>query len=384
MECRKCKREIPEGSKYCMYCGAVQTVKASTKNRGSKQGTAIKRGNTWTAVWTEETYLDEEGKLHQKRDTKGGFKTKTAALAYAAAPKTDKPQSPTLRAYWTGWKASDYLDLSASKQTAYRIAWNRLEPLAAYRMDELTIDMLQRRVNDAVSTYYPARDMKTVLSHLFTRAVAEGTARTNLAEYIRLPSLEEKEIHPFAEDEIRALWTAYSAGDNFVGYILLMIYSGMMPGELFRLKKDMIDWDAHEIRGCGLKTKKRRETPIVFPAMIEPVLRDLTESSRSRMEYVLCMNRDSFYDRFHEALARVGVPDRAPYSCRHTTATALAMVNSQPSVIQEVMRHSKFATTQRYIHPTNESVHAAVDSLGMTAKANGSSAEVRQIRGGDC
>ena len=143
-----------------------------------------------------------------------------------------------------------------------------------------------------------------------------------------------------------------------------MIYSGMMPGELFALKKDMINWEAHEIHGCGLKTKKRKETPIVFPALIEPVLRDLSEQSKSRANYVLCMNRDKFYVEFHEALKRLGIPDRTPYSCRHTTATALALGNIAPSVIQEVMRHTKFTTTERYIHPTNESAHAAVDSLG--------------------
>jgi len=32
--------------------------------------------------------------------------------------------------------------------------------------------------------------------------------------------------------------------------------------------------------------------------------------------------------------------------CRHTTATALALGNIAPSVIQEVMRHTKFNTTQ--------------------------------------
>ncbi len=363
MNCRKCHKTIPDESRFCLYCGAEQAPKNAPKNRGSGQGTAIKRGSTWTAIWTEETYIGEDGKLKQRRKTKGGFKTKTAALAFAASPHQDKPQAPTLRSYWTGYKNSDYKDLSQSKQTAYAIAWSRLEVLAARNMDELGISDLQDCIDNATSTFYPARDMKAVLSHLFKRAVAEGHARTNLAEYIRLPKLEEKEMEPFTEEELRKLWDAYGAGDSFIGYILLMIYSGMMPGELFGLKKNMINWETHEIVGCGLKTKKRKETPIIFPAMIEPVLRDLVDQSKSRVDYVLCLNRDTFYGKWHETLNRVGIPDRAPYSCRHTTATALALGNNAPSVIQEVMRHTKFTTTQRYIHPTNESAHAAVDAL---------------------
>ena len=146
-------------------------------------------------------------------------------------------------------------------------------------------------------------------------------------------------------------------------YILLMIYTGMMPGELFAFKKDMIDWDTNEIRGCGLKTKKRKETPIVFPQLIAPVLLDLCQHSDSRIGNVLCMSRDRFYGAFHAALARCGARDLKPYSCRHTTATALALGNIAPSVIQEVMRHTKFSTTQRYIHPDMAAAHAAVDTL---------------------
>ena len=32
------------------------------------------------------------------------------------------------------------------------------------------------------------------------------------------------------------IWSAYDSGDIFSGYILLMIYTGMMPGELLKLK----------------------------------------------------------------------------------------------------------------------------------------------------
>ena len=74
---------------------------------------------------------------------------------------------------------TDLQDISKSKQTAFRIAWGKLEGLAARRMDELTIDNLQSCLDDKAQTYYPAKDMKTVLSHLFKRAVAEGNARTN-------------------------------------------------------------------------------------------------------------------------------------------------------------------------------------------------------------
>lgn len=114
--------------------------------------------------------------FHQKRRWKGGFKTKTAALAYAANPEPDREKCPTLRSYYNGWEAADYQDLSKSKQTAFRIAWGKLNAIADREMDSITINDLQTVVDEKAQTYYPAKDMKTLLSHLFKRAVAEGHA----------------------------------------------------------------------------------------------------------------------------------------------------------------------------------------------------------------
>ncbi len=363
MICRKCRKEIPDESRFCLSCGAKQNIAPGRRTRGNGQGTAIKRGSSWTAIWTECQYIGEDGKLHYRRRWKGGFKTKTAALAFAANPVQDTAKALTLRDYYRSWEKSDYLDLSKSKQTAYKIAWGKMKEIADKPMADLTIDNLQTCVDANAPTYYPSRDMRVLLSHLYKRAVAEGNARTNLAEFIRLPSLEEKEMQPFSEEELKKLWDAYGKGDTFIGYILLMIYSGMMPGELLALKKNMIDYDKREIIGCGLKTKKRKESPIVFPEIIAPVLSDLCEKSDSKIGKVLCMNKDNFYEEYHKALTRNEVRDLPPYSCRHTTATALALGNIAPSVIREIMRHTKFTTTQRYIHPDSNASHAAINTL---------------------
>lgn len=49
------------------------------------------------------------------------------------------------------------------------------------------------------------------------------------------------------------------AGDHFVGFILLMVYSGMVPSELLTRQGDMVDFEKPEIIGCSLKAKKYPE-----------------------------------------------------------------------------------------------------------------------------
>ena len=129
-----------------------------------------------------------------------------------------------------------------------------------------------------------------------------------------------------------------------------MMCTGMMPGELLKCKIDMIDFDRHEIIGCGLKTKKRKITPIVFGDDIEPILRSLVSAAQT--DYLLDMKRNDFYTEFDAALKRNGCRDLTPYACRHTAATRTALsAGVAPSAVQQFMRHSKLETTQRYIHP---------------------------------
>ena len=138
---------------------------------------------------------------------------------------------------------------------------------------------------------------------------------------------------PFSEVELRKLWEAYGAGDHVVGFVLTMIYTGMMPGELLKLTKESINFDTQQITGVGLKTKTRKENDIVFPDMLVAVLRGLCERTTSRKGYLVGMNKDKFYVEYYAALERAGTRRLTPYSCRHTTATALALDNIAPSVI---------------------------------------------------
>ena len=362
MLCRKCKKELPDGSVFCCWCGIRQEIKHSPRTRPNGSGSAFKRGKTWM-IEVVIGYDPDSGR--PVRRTKGGFRTKTEALAYAPTLKCETRASKVyhLAMYYQVW--SQTANLSKSKETAYRIAWEKLSPIAYTPVRDLDISTLQSLVSEKAPTYYPARDMRTLLSHLFKLAIADQQVTVNLAQYIKLPSLEEESPEPFTESELSSFWSSYDAGDTFVGYILLMVYTGMMPGELFIFRKDMIDWDQRLIIGCGLKTKVRKSTPIVVADCILPVLQLLCDSTPG--EKVLRMNRDHFYEEFHLALSRCGCRNLTPYACRHTTATALALGdNVAPSVIQKVMRHSKFTTTQRYIHPDVSDALAAVNTLHST------------------
>lgn len=371
--CIKCGKELPDQALYCPACGKKQTVeKRRGRSRANGTGNAYKRGSTWTGRAAGYGYAvaqpDGTTKYIRKRPTKGGFRTKTEALEWAAAQgRTAPPTAPTLLSLWQGWSENDMQKLSPDKILAYKKARKRLEPIIARQISDLTLDDLQRTVNEQATSYYTARDVKSLLSHLYQRAMASGGGNgpvtVNLSRFIVLPDLAEKAPEPFSEAEVSAMWAAWESGNIFVGYMLLMVYSSMMPGELLACKADMIDYDKHEIYGCGRKTKKRKDTPIVFPAFIAPVLATLCAHSTSKSGGIFGGDEKSFYAQYHAATAAIGIRDLPPYSCRHTTATEAVKKGVELPVVQQIMRHSKLASTQRYIHVSTEAAHAGVNKL---------------------
>ena len=91
MKCRKCRGEIPDGSKFCLFCGCNQEIRQNTKKRGNGQGSVYQLPNkTWIAVKTVAYKELENGKIRHITRSKSGFKTKKEALAYLPQLKGEK------------------------------------------------------------------------------------------------------------------------------------------------------------------------------------------------------------------------------------------------------------------------------------------------------
>ncbi len=374
MLCRKCKQNIEDGFAFCPHCGVKQEAKPRTpKRRGNGTGTVYKRGKTWTAETVIGHKPNKDGVMRPVRITRGGFKTKTAALEALPQLKTERSGGrgmTTIDDLWLSFSKAALGQLSASKQGHYRTARKKLEEIAYIDISLLNIDDLQDIVDEQAPTFYPARDMKTLLSRLYKRAVAAQVVQVNLAEYIVLPRLDEKPTVPFNDQEIVTLWQGWGSGDIICGYTLLMIYTGMMPGELCGLYTSMVDFDKQTISGCGIKTKVRKTTPIILPDVILPVARQLCDNALSDGK-VLPYRRDAFYAEFRAMIERYQLrKELKPYSCRHTTATTLALAETPLLKIKDVMRHAKTTTTQRYVHmdttPLLEAANEAYNAVSTT------------------
>lgn len=363
MDCRKCSRVIPDDAIFCCYCGVKQEITRKRRKRANGTGTVFRYRGGWAIEYTAGWESTADG-LKRKSHRKSGYKTSKdaedalAALRARFEAEEEHPSTErriivkTVSDLWESYSASELPKRGKSTQDAYNIAWRkRIKGAIGDRpIDEVTLDDLNALVINC--TYDPAKDVRDLMSILFQRAIVDRQTTVNPTKLMTMPDQSGGEVVPWLPEEVSSLWKAWGNGERIAGYCLLMIYSGMMTGELLRLKEDMIHWDDQQIIGCGLKTKKRREMPIHFPNILEPILRELcaTKSGKRGEEgYILDVSERVFYSRFAKMKTALGIrPEVIPYSSRHSTGSELSLMGVQPAVIIEIMRHKNYTTTLRH------------------------------------
>lgn len=331
------------------------------KKRGNGEGSVVRYKDGWKAIIT----TGWKDNAHPIRHTRSGFKTAKEARDYISCYRQElvPENSPThtLADYWNIYLHNGLEILSSSKQTHYRTVWNRISEVANEPMSSLTVARLQELVKGY--TYYPARDIKMLLSHLYKLAIADGEVVTNLSSFIVLPELQEEATVPFTMDQVERMWEDYKEHPT-TGIALLMCYTGMMPGEL-SVRSENIDLDRQVIH-YGLKTERRKQNSILIPDRLVPVVRSLLENGKNGG--LLPYKMDTYRREFKQMVARIGADARCtPYSCRHTFATMLS-TQVPAHVLARLMRNDIRVTAKYYLHADDELMLQEVNkAIKMTA-----------------
>ena len=304
-------------------------------------------------------YLDG-GKVKRKRKTKV-FDKKKDAIAFLPELKDYRPEKKItlLELYKIYENSKPYDRLSTSQRSKLSRAWKRLSPLHTENIVTLTIDQMQECIDGAVSTYYPARDMKVMLSHLYNTAIKREYVPYNKTEYLELPEMATKKRDAWTSQEMDTLWSAYENGNEFVGYVLIMIYAGLRFGELRQIRKENVHLDEKYAIG-GIKTEAGIDREIAFADKIMPIVTRFYNKGKSKL---LEMNDNRFYNDYHVMTKRLGIRDLPPHCCRHTYFTRLASEGVQPAIITQSGGHKDLSVTMTYIHIPLADKLAAVNKI---------------------
>lgn len=347
MICRKCNAEIPDGSVFCNMCGIRQELpKRTPKKRGNGTGTVYKlKSGMYQAAVTVAVWHDHDGKLHQKRIYRNFVKRSDAILALAemkASCGYVPPTDMTLHDLWDIYEHSrDYDALSGSQRDKLSYAWKRWEPLEFRGIRTLTVSDIEDTIEKQVSTFYPARDMKVCLSHLYDIAVKREIVPSRKTDFVEIPYEQPKaKREVWTSEEVDALWKDYQT-HPFTAYILIMCYAGLRYGELSTIPLENIDLDQDKMT-WGIKSEAGIDREIPIHPRIKPLIESIIPKRKRKL---LEMNDDNFYAAYWETIDRAGLRRLPPHTCRHFFFSRMTSAGIQGGIIAEVGGHASYMTT---------------------------------------
>lgn len=362
MVCRKCHRENPADAVYCCYCRAKLTLEGRRPRvRGNKQGTVFKTNDGKYKAEVVVGWYMEDGKKKKKVKTKIFTKKADAVAALPGLLSLyEKPKDINLHDLHEEYITSKaYEGLSASQRNKLTYAWNRWQPMEFRGIATLTVADLQEAIDKEAITYYPARDMKVLMSHLYNIAIRREVIAYNKTEYVDLPESPKAKRESWTVEEVAALWEDYKT-NAFTGYILIMCYAGLRYGELATIRLENIHLAEGYMIG-GIKTEAGIDREIPLAAKIRPVILAMSEGRREKL---LEMNEDRFYETYWATIARAGLRNLPPQTCRHYYFSRMTAAGIQGGIIAEVGGHADYMTTlKNYVRIPLADKLAAVNSI---------------------
>lgn len=343
MLCRKCKKEIPDGSTFCNWCGAKQEISRAPKKRGNGQGTVCKLpSGKWQAIVTLGYVVDANGKRHRKKRTKVFDKKSDAIAALPTLKDSVRPADMTLAELHAQYIQTDeYKNLSPSLRGHYAHAWKRMEPLSYRGIATLTVTDIERFLRSATESYDPAHETQSLLGHLYRIAIKQEIVQVNKAQAAENPYPRRRpKRNVWSEADVNALWADLPA-HPFTAYILIACYAGLRYGELASIRLSNVHLDENYMIG-GIKTDAGTDRQIPIHTRIKPMIAALMLQNKTKL---LEIHEKRFYTLYNETLARLNLPPLPFHTCRHYFFSRLTAVGVQGGLIAEVGGHASYLTT---------------------------------------
>ena len=368
LTCIKCKKELPEGAVYCLYCGKKQ-VSAAKRKRHAKRpagtGSIVKlKGAREKAYCARLPAQYQDGKA--VRVIVGCYAT--YAEAEQALQEANKlpplTGNYTLEDVFELFKKGNYFAaLSPSGQDSHEKAWKYLDAWKNTKAVSLTAEPFQAAV-DAMKDKGLSREtmakVRNLASLLCKECMRLRLIEVNFGQLIQLPrQSQENCVRSFTLPELSRIWDRAESGDQDAMAVLVLCYTGMRPGELMgvKIERHIRQKEAWTYIQTGSKTEAGRNRIIPVPAVILPFL-DALKGGRDIGPLIATATGQHWRvenwrkRRFYPLMESLKIEDVVPYTCRHTYADLQKRRGIEGEIMMEIMGHADYSTTVEKYHTT--------------------------------
>lgn len=168
----------------------------------------------------------------------------------------------------------------------------------------------------------------------------------------------------------------------FKGALMIMLYTGMRPSEVFALEVQAVDLENRKIKvyqRIGSTSKERYQIvkvktdssvrEIQFPGDLLPVLEDLIKCSKDGLLFIRKSGKVLNGDIFADRLNKITDGTFRAYTLRHQLTTDLLQQNVDLRTIMELMGHSESTMTLYYARSNDQKKKQAIEERIINGKA---------------
>lgn len=348
---RKCQKELPQDALYCPWCGRKQIKEKLRGKRPNGTGTVYrlsdaKRKRPWVAA--------------KNKIIIGYYATQREAVS-ALDKLVDTPV--TSRYNWTfeqvyeAWYEEYKRTVTAHTAEQVLSTYKHCSDLYDKRFRLLRTADFQQVIDKAAETYKrnTLNHIISLWSQLYRYADREGIADKNYAQYVIKPENDAEHHKPFTAAEIEKIRSDNSEAAKIT---LMLIYTGMRVGEVFKLKRE--DYYGNYCIG-GSKTAAGKNRIIPIPDVAKPYF-DYFKAKNTDM--LISIKQSTFTTYLYvKLMERCGIIGKSTHSCRATFATNAAK-SINPDDLKKIIGHSSIEVTSKYyIQPDVQHLVDAVNKV---------------------